>query len=306
MEVSPEMRGAVGSLLEQRAQLQGWLARLDELSADVPNRVAERVRGDYTERLRGVTDGLAGHREVITREMDSFRGQLADAEARYAASADALEEARLRYQIGELDWDTWATRRPELEAAVDEADGATGVARQNVDRLRELLDEIEGARAAAVPAKSAATPAPPAPARSPAPEPPKAETVKKAPKAEAVKPEAAVAEPAKPEPAKPEPVKTPAKPKSTPAPAPTPAVEPAKPVQAAKVEPGVGNDDLEFLEELDRAIAASNRSPAAASDSTLEEPQTAAVAGAGLLTCKECGSTNDPQSWYCEVCGVEL
>lgn len=302
MEVSPEMRGAVGTLLEQRAQLQGWLARLDELSADVPNRVAERVRGDYSERLRSVTDGLAGHREVITREMDSVRGQLADAEARYAASADALEEARLRYQIGELDWDTWATRRPELESAVDEADRATGVARESVDRLRELLDEIEGARAATPPDQPAAPARPPAaPARAeaaPAPAPSKVESAKKPPKTEPVKPEPAMVEPPKPEPAK-----SPAKAKSTPSP--TPAAEPVRPVQPAKQEPAVGNDDLEFLQELDRAIAASNRSPAA-SDSTLEEPQTEVVAGTGLLTCKECGSTNDPQSWYCEVCGVEL
>lgn len=295
--MSLEMRGAVGTLLEQRAQLQGWLARLDELSADVPNRVAERVRGDYTERLRGVTDALGGHREVITREMDSVRGQLADAEARYATSADALEEARLRYQIGELDWDTWATRRPELEGAVDEADRATGVAREAVDRLRELLDEIEGARAAA--ATGEAAPARPTPA--PAPEPPKAEA---APKAEATKAEASK-KGARAEPVKPEPVKAVAKPKAAAAVAPTPALKSPKPVGDAKAEPVVGADDLEFLEELDRAIAASNRTPAT-SDSTLEEPQTAAVSGAGLLTCKECGSTNDPQSWYCEVCGVEL
>jgi len=292
MEVSPEMRGAVGSLLEQRAQLQGWLARLDELSADVPNRVAERVRGDYTERLRGVTDALAEHREVITGEMDSVRGQLADAEARYASSADALEEARLRYQIGELDWDTWATRRPELESAVDEADRATGVAREAVDRLRELLDEIEGARAAAAPGEAA---------------PPKAEAAPKAeaPKADTPKPDSAKGDVskkgAKAEPAKPEPIKGGAKVKATPAPAP----EPSKQDGGSHAEPVVGADDLEFLEELDRAIAASNRTPAA-SDSTLEEPQTAAVTGAALLTCKECGSTNDPQSWYCEVCGVEL
>ncbi|CAN5289031.1 hypothetical protein BH24GEM2_BH24GEM2_03480 [soil metagenome] len=302
MEVSPEMRGAVGSLLEQRAQLQGWLARLDELSADVPNRVAERVRGDYTERLRGVTDALAEHREVITGEMDSVRGQLADAEARYASSADALEEARLRYQIGELDWDTWATRRPELESAVDEADRATGVAREAVDRLRELLDEIEGARAAAAPGeaeppKAEAAPKAEAPkADTPKPDSAKADVSKKGAKAEPVKPE-----PVKPEPAKPEPIKGGAKAKATPAPAPEPSTQDG----GSHAEPVVGAEDLEFLEELDRAIAASNRTPAA-SDSTLEEPQTAAVTGAALLTCKECGSTNDPQSWYCEVCGVEL
>jgi uncharacterized OB-fold protein len=27
---------------------------------------------------------------------------------------------------------------------------------------------------------------------------------------------------------------------------------------------------------------------------------------AGMLLCKECGAINEPQLWYCEICGSEL
>lgn len=113
-----------------------------------------------------------------------------------------------------------------------------------------------------------------------------------------------------------------------PSPAEAPPVPP-EPVAAAAVEveaePGIaylplaleeepeepGDDDLAFLEELDRAIAAS----AEASDplegaadegegeGDEEEIDTRPRKG---MKCLECGYTNDVAAWYCGVCGVEL
>ena len=84
-------------------------------------------------------------------------------------------------------------------------------------------------------------------------------------------------------------------------------------------------DDLAFLEELDRAISGSTaRQPAvpAPPPPPADEPQPgflgadaipqaaqgsgARPAGGGRLLCKECGALNEPQSWYCEICGSEL
>lgn len=269
MDVSPELQGAVGALLEQRAQLQGWLSRLDELSGGVPDRIAERVRSDYTERLRGVTESLSGHRESITAQMESLRHDLAQAEARFATSGDALEEARLRFQIGELEAEHWDTRRPELETELAEADRASGDARQAVEQWQQLLNEIEGVPARPAPAPQ---PAAPAPAAAPA--------------------------ASRPTPAAPPARKGRERGASEP-PAPAQPAAPAQPVAPAR------NEDMAFLQELDRAIAASgtsSRTPDSA-EVTLEEPAPVAAAS---LTCNECGSVNDPQAWYCEVCGVEL
>jgi ribosomal protein L40E len=106
------------------------------------------------------------------------------------------------------------------------------------------------------------------------------------------------------------------------APAP-PAAEPAP--------ADLHEDDLAFLEELDRAISGGAQRPAAQNGAPAEP------AGGGLgpgfsggsggfsdfaappaettaeqrkrgeaLLCKECGAINEPQAWYCEICGSEL
>jgi len=67
-------------------------------------------------------------------------------------------------------------------------------------------------------------------------------------------------------------------------------------------------DDLAFLEELDRAIAAS--AEPADPESEEEEPgegePPAETRPRKGMKCLECGYTNDVTAWYCGVCGVEL
>ena len=83
----------------------------------------------------------------------------------------------------------------------------------------------------------------------------------------------------------------------------------------------LADDDLAFLEELDRAISGSvARQPQVpppaqpSGDVPLplertagagDPPATGAKSG-GRLLCKECGALNEPHSWYCEICGSEL
>ena len=69
---------------------------------------------------------------------------------------------------------------------------------------------------------------------------------------------------------------------------------------ADRVDRPAADDDIAFLDELDRTIAATApRTPA--EDETPEEarPQPG-------LKCPECGYSNDPAAWYCGVCGVDL
>jgi|GEM_PF-1470708 len=87
-------------------------------------------------------------------------------------------------------------------------------------------------------------------------------------------------------------------------------------------------DDLAFLEELDRAISGGAQrgpggaasaaglgggfeggsgggpgvSPPTPAEGTQEQPRKRGEA----LLCKECGAINEPQAWYCEICGSEL
>ena len=102
------------------------------------------------------------------------------------------------------------------------------------------------------------------------------------------------------------------------------------PAPAADAAPAadLAEDDLAFLEELDRAISGGTQRPAPAAAPA--KPADAAslsgsfVGGSGdgpgepaepteeapkrgeALLCKECGAINEPQAWYCEICGSEL
>lgn len=292
--VPDETRSPVEALTEQRRLLQQWLARLDEVRSDTPGRVAERVRADYVERLRAVTEELGAHRDALEEELGARRAELETAEEHRLRAVDELEEGRLRHLIGELPEEEWSARRPELEEAVAAAEAEVERLRGEAERLDALLAETAGGEAPAPPEAAAVEEAPSAEV-PPAAAAPFAE----APTGEDTLPE--YVPPAAPQPAEAEAelvevdlswleeIETTALPEAT-------------PEEAA----GAGEDDLAFLEELDRAIASTTPEgehpapPAADGDRTLDADR------AGMLLCKECGAINDPQAWYCEVCGSEL
>lgn len=251
--------GEIRTLLERREQLHQWLERLRSVDEGVPSRIAERVRADYTGRLEQLTEELSRHAESLESELAQLRTESDRAERVAADAADALAEMRLRHRIGELDDAAWEERRPGLEQAASGATDALGASRQAVGRLAELVGEIGTVR------------------QSPAvsePEPAGEDTRPR--EAPTNEPEAATDDDA--------------------GPADLPYL--LDPEEATVEDPGAPGDDLAFLEELDRAIAASiGGTPAEAADGSAV-PQTVA--------CRECGSANDAQAWYCEICGSEI
>jgi hypothetical protein len=102
------------------------------------------------------------------------------------------------------------------------------------------------------------------------------------------------------------------------------------PASAADAAPAanLAEDDLAFLEELDRAISGGSQRPAPpATPARPADASTLAGSFAGgsgdgpgepadatedppkrgeALLCKEGGAINEPQAWYCEICGSEL
>ncbi|HSU12724.1 hypothetical protein [Longimicrobium sp.] len=134
----------VHELVSQREQLRAWIAKLDEVQTGAPSRVAQRVRADYEDRLRRVTEDLSAHAEEVQGQLESLRGELEAAEERRAHAADALEEMRLRHLIGELDAGAWDRARSPLEADVATAEEALARTRGEVERLSVLSGEIGG------------------------------------------------------------------------------------------------------------------------------------------------------------------
>jgi hypothetical protein len=140
--ISPE----VLDLLEQRTAVEQWLARLEQQRGKVSDHVLERVRDDYERRLQDALDSLATHRRVIQEEMERATARVIAAETEHRSALDELEETRLRNMIGELDDDAWREREFDLTEAVRVASGQENEAREETERLRALLDQLEGRR----------------------------------------------------------------------------------------------------------------------------------------------------------------
>jgi len=329
----------VHDLIRQREQLREWLGKLDVVGTGAPSRVAERVRADYQDRLRRVTEDLGLHREEIDRNLGALRGDLAAAEERRTHAEETLEEARLRGMIGELSAEQWEAQRGPLEAEVAAADAAVASARGEVERLSALATEISGEPAPVVAERvpeveSFAHPVG-APVEEPAGETPVEEEWNPVmppldpPTVAAAEEESGATW----DPFGNEFGGAPATPHAD-AGGDLPWLDPAQQTDAgwsptdsgdgleflndlektpqpdAAAAGDLAEDDLAFLEELDRAISGS---PAAAPRAaTPPAPPAAGESGArpklggGPLLCKECGALNEPHSWYCEICGSEL
>ena len=348
----------VHTLIQQREQLRGWIAKLDEVAGGAPSRVAERIRQDYADRMARVTAELGEHREEIGRSLESMRAELREAEDRHTHASEAMEEMRLRHLIGELGADEWDTQRVRLEDEVATAENETRRIRGEVERLAALSADVSGDDTPAGDADTAFASAAEQPVEviAPAEEEvgpplafleeaaaadddtdtawldeislPGADTPPAAPPAAeadsaanwdpfgnefggaAETPQADVGSGDLPW------LETP----DRPADAWTPASSEGDGLEflndlgtAAPETPATGDlaeDDLAFLEELDRAISAS---PTANRPATPPAPSAPAGGDAapkgingGPLLCKECGAINEPHSWYCEICGSEL
>lgn len=245
---------SVVDLLQRRDQVHAWLSRLDQLAPDTATRVAERVRADYEERLQSIVDELATHVDSVQREIDRLGAEVATTGELYEAAVDALEEVRLRHQIGEIAGDEWDQRRPELERDVAATADARELALDELARTEDLLAQIVGS-----PSRAATVRIPQLTIAAPAAEP---------------TPSAAA-----------------------------PVLEPEVVSSAEAAVEATG--DVDFLEELDRAITvgASEETGEASYPLTASELEARVKSG---MKCPDCGYNNDGEAWYCGVCGVDL
>ncbi len=92
----------ITQLLEHRATLGNWLAKLEELSGTVRPEVYDRVRGDYEERLRGQEKELTAHRSEMETALEEHKTRVTVLESDRDERAAELEEAQLRFAVGEF------------------------------------------------------------------------------------------------------------------------------------------------------------------------------------------------------------
>src|SRR5258705_51130 len=97
----------IESLLQQRAQYEQWLARLDSAGDKAPPAVRAKVRSDYEARLRGVIDQLRGFAATIADELDRHKGAQTGLDGDRRQAEEALSEAEVRHAVGEYSEDEW-------------------------------------------------------------------------------------------------------------------------------------------------------------------------------------------------------
>jgi alkylation response protein AidB-like acyl-CoA dehydrogenase len=109
-------------LLDRRATLGGWLAKLNELRGTVRPEVYEKVRGDYEERLRAQETELAAHRSDMEMALAERRARVLQLEADRDERAAELEEAELRFAVGEFKEGEYEKRKEQHDRTLAQLD----------------------------------------------------------------------------------------------------------------------------------------------------------------------------------------
>src|SRR2546426_7524845 len=95
----PETDTTIEALLQQRAQYEQWLTRLDSAGDKAPPAVRAKVRGDYEARLRGVIDDLRSHAATIAAELDRHKATQGGLDLERRQAEEALAEAEVRHAV---------------------------------------------------------------------------------------------------------------------------------------------------------------------------------------------------------------
>ena len=277
--MTSETEATIEELLEQRAQYEEWLAKLDAAGDKAPPAVKQRVRGDYQARLQSVMEQLRGKGAAVGEELERHHASQAELDRERRAAEEALAEAEVRHSVGEYTEDEWRRVSQESRRQIEQLRSQLRSIGAEITRLTEIQAVITAPRGGSSGGTSTAASRPSRP-----------EVIEQAPLSTHVA----------------EPVEDVPEPASRYAPKPTPEPEPAAP-------PG---DELAFLKsvgtEEDRPLGRRISNPempapsAPAVQTAAPSVGTAAAGVAKTLKCGECGSLNRPTEWYCERCGAEL
>jgi hypothetical protein len=280
----------IEALLQQRAQYEQWLVRLDATGDKAPPAVRARVREDYEARLRGVIEQLRGHASTIGEELERHRRTQSGLDQERRTAEEALAEAEVRHAVGEYAEDEWRRISDESGERLGRIRGELRGVGDEIARLAEVQGLISGAPKKVEAPAPPPTPPPVAAAPEPEPEPPPAPPA-------AARPTPKAAPAREPEITHGPPqvdeltfLKSVAEEERKPAPAPVPAASaPRRASNPGSAGPSGGR---------------SAEAPAAGSQTAA--PGKPGAGTAKTLKCGECGTLNRPTEWYCERCGAEL
>jgi hypothetical protein len=284
---------AVGALIAERTKYEGWVSALAKKS-DVSPHVVDKVRSDYTARLRTVLQAFATHAPALDAALGGLQSRDASLAGQEQACRDEHAEGELRHMVGEFDSDQWnqvrighesllgrlAQERQVIAAELANVKNSLAATADAVQRIKTLGDT--GPQQTVTPPAAAAVSAPSPVSRN------------ETPVARPVSVPAAV------------PVESPAAAPLRTAgaddlgflrgPSPTPPREASG--SAAGSDGGRGGSDTPTLKIVSNEPVATLAATPAGSPTSADAAKT--------LRCSECGTMNYATEWYCERCGGEL
>ena len=149
---------AVGALIGERSKYESWISALDTKS-DVPSHVLQKVRSDYTGRLRTVLHAFTAHVPSLESALAEHQSRDASLAAQEKACRDEHAEGELRHMVGEYDSAQWdqvrvgheslltrlSNDRLGIASQLTEVQRSLGATAEAAQRLRALGDSPAGA-----------------------------------------------------------------------------------------------------------------------------------------------------------------
>ena len=141
---TPQGLENVSALIMERQRIESWLATLEARKASTPDNVYQRVRGDYSTRLKAVTDQLIARSAALKAHVDQLSKRLAQFDAECQRFKDVRAESELRMQVGELSVPEWNAKARECDEGIARLTEAQTQARGALAQAREILSMVTG------------------------------------------------------------------------------------------------------------------------------------------------------------------
>ena len=148
----------VAALMLERQRIEAWLATLEARKASTPDHVYQRVRGDYSTRLKTITDQLLARHSTLKTHVDQLQARLTQFEAEAQRFKDVRAESELRMQVGELSVADWNTKARECDEGIARLTEAQAQARGALAQAREILAMVAGQANGAAASSSTSSP----------------------------------------------------------------------------------------------------------------------------------------------------
>jgi hypothetical protein len=132
----------VTELIGESQKIQGWIEKLAELRDETTPAVYEKVHTDYKARLAEVTSRLSEHQSDLTETLDKRRTGVEKLRAERDEQAADLEEAKVRFAVGEYGSDEWDERRERIERGLQSIKDRLSAEDTALEELESILASI--------------------------------------------------------------------------------------------------------------------------------------------------------------------